>query len=245
MSSELARPDKGTVAHGDDIPTLELDDISNESAASLVARGAAYAREYESIQGKATTLLKNLAVTQVALRIKYDDMRGRSGQYRSVVAGMYRGMNIPEDRLQDMQAAVRWHIGNILRRHLTPRQLEAEGLQPTSPLERGQDKRKAVAAIVQAVRATEAVEESTPRPAKRATKNAPAVPADKGQPVRATSDHLRLAEVAGNILDKFDRSVIKSHMTDGQRAKLDAELAAMEKKIANLRKLTQKPRSGR
>ncbi|WP_327379431.1 hypothetical protein [Streptomyces sp. NBC_01212] len=240
MSSELARPGSKDVAIDvRDLPTLELDDVASESEATLIARGAAYAREYDAIQGKATTLLRNLAITQVALRIKYDDMRGQSGPYRAVVGEMYRGLGIPEERIDKMQGSVRWHIGNILRRHMTARQLEAHDLLLTSPLERLQDDRKASSAIVKAVRASEAVEASTPKPSRAKSGE----PADKGQPIKATSDHLRLAEVAKDIVGKMDPNVIKRHMTDGQRAKLDAELRTMERKIASLRKLTQKPSS--
>ncbi|MFE7624227.1 hypothetical protein [Streptomyces sp. NPDC057509] len=239
-SSDLARPATGEIAVDahDALPTLELEDLAGESEQALVARGAAYAREYAKIQGKATALLKNLAVTQVAIRIKMNDMRGTSHEYRTVVAEMYRSMGLPQDRTETMQASVRWHVSNVLRRHMTPRELEAHNLQPTSALERLQDNRKVNSAIIRAARATTAVEESTPKPAKRAL-GEPAVP---GQPVKATADHLRLVDVASDILGKLDRNVIKKHMTDGQRAKLDKELAAMEKKIAALRKLTRKPR---
>ncbi|QEU75837.1 hypothetical protein CP967_31190 [Streptomyces nitrosporeus] len=223
---------------------LELDDIRNESESTLVARGAAYAREYDQIQGKSTLLLKNLAITQIALRLRYDDVAGRSGPYRATVASMYSGLGVPADRITQTQASVRWHINNLLRRYLTPRELEKYDLQPTSLLERQQDARQLNSAIVKASKAASAVEESTPKPAKKAAKGTAPEPASPGQPVKATSDHLRLAEVAKDIVGKMDRTVITKHMTDGQRAKLDKELAALERKIASLRKLTHKPRSG-
>ncbi|MGP3750880.1 hypothetical protein [Streptomyces sp. IBSNAI001] len=248
-SSELAKPDAADVdtdaadVDTDAVTTLQLEEIAQESEPALVARGAALARRYFEIEGEATTLLKNLAVTQVALRIKLGDPRGSSHEYRVIVNDMYRSLGVSEDRITKMQGSVRWHVGNLLRRHMTPRELEKYDLQPASPLERLQDSRKATAAIVKAARVSSDVAASTPRPAKRAKGDAPAVPADEGKPVRATADHLRLAEVARDIVGKLDRNVIKSHMTDGQRAKLDAELATMERKIASLRKLTQKPRS--
>jgi hypothetical protein len=62
--------------------------------------------------------------------------------------------------------------------------------------------------------------------------------------VRATADHLRLAHVAGNIVGQIDTSVVDTHMTDGQRAKLDEELAALQKAITRLRRHTKKPSSG-
>ncbi|MGW6638477.1 hypothetical protein [Streptomyces cyaneofuscatus] len=244
MNAELSRQPRHAVDVSlDDLPTLQLEDIAEESEGTLVARGAAYAKEYAAVQGKATTLLKNLAVTQVALRVKYDDMRGQSGAYRSIVADMYAGLGLPEERVTQMQATVRYHIGNIIRRHMTPRELEAAGLRPDAPIERQRDDRAARAVILQAHKATSAVEESTPPPRTREE----AADEESEQPashvVKATADHLRLADVTLNMLGKFDRTVIKTHMTDGQRAKLDKELRDMERKIASLRKLTQKPSS--
>lgn len=242
MSSELARPGPGDVVVSiDDLPTLQLDDISHEAEGALLARGAAYAREYARVEGKATTLLKNLAVVIVAIRKQHDDMRGSSHEYRQAVAELYRSANIPPDSSSRLQAAVRWHISNVLRRHMTTRELERTNLQTTSALERMQDARAVNAIIVKASKAASAVDESTPKgPVK---KGQAATPEQAGQPVRATADHLRLAQVAGNILDKFDRSVIKRDMTDGQRSALDKQLATMERKLASLRKLTQKPSS--
>ncbi|GAA3018476.1 hypothetical protein [Streptomyces fulvorobeus] len=243
-SSELTRPTRGGDVDLDELPTLQLEDLAQESEDALVARGSALARRYFEIEGEATTLLKNLAVTQVALRIKLDDPRGNSAEYRAIVGDMYRSLNIPEDRITRVQGSVRWHVGNLLRRHMTARELEANGLKPTSPLERLQDNRKVNASLIKAALVSKDVAASTPKPAKRAEKGEEADPADAGQPVKATADHLRLAEVAKDILGNLDRNVIKKHMTDGQRAKLDAELHAMERKILSLRKLTQKPTSG-
>ncbi|MFF6928350.1 hypothetical protein [Streptomyces californicus] len=245
MSAELDRRKSQTVDVSlDDLPTLQLEDIAEESESALVARGAAYAKEYAEIQGKATTLLKNIAVTQVALRVKYDDMAGRSGPYRAVISAMYDDLRMPEERVVQMQATIRYHVGNIIRRHMTPRELEAAGLRPETPIERQRDDRAAKALVIQAYRASAAVEESTPPPS-RSRKKAADAESDQpaGHVVKATADHLRLAEVALNMLGKFDRNVIKTHMTGGQRAKLDKELRDMERKIAGLRKLTQKPSS--
>ncbi|MFJ3588592.1 hypothetical protein ACIQUY_04790 [Streptomyces sp. NPDC090231] len=240
-SSELDRPERrGVDVSIDDLPTLQMDDIAGESEELLQARGAAYAREYARVEGTATTLLRNLATVIVAIRVKHDDMRGSSNGYRQVVAAMYRDAGIPPDSAARVQGAVRWHISTALRRYMTPRELEKHNLQPTSALERLQDARAVDSIIVKASKTMSAVDKSTP---KRAAKKGDA-PEEAGQPVRATADHLRLAQVAKNILDKFDRNVIKRDMTDGQRAALDKELVAMERKLASLRKLTQKPRSG-
>jgi hypothetical protein len=43
---------------------------------------------------------------------------------------------------------------------------------------------------------------------------------------------------------QIDTSVVDTHMTDGQRAKLDEELAALQKAVTRLRRHTKKPSSG-
>ncbi|MFE5093230.1 hypothetical protein ACFRCI_23435 [Streptomyces sp. NPDC056638] len=242
MSRDVAARSEGEPApvSVDALPTLELDDLAHEEEAALVARGRAYAREYGRIQGAQTTLLKNLAVVVVSLRIQYQDMRGAGHDYRQTVAEMYRSAGIDPDSSSAMQAAVRWHVGNLLRRTMTPRELEANDLQLTSPLERLQDNRAVNSALVKAAKVSAEVAESTPKP--RRSTGEPAK-AEESTAVKATADHLRLATVARDILGKLDRNVIKKHMTDGQRHALDVELAAMERKLASLRKLTQKPSS--
>lgn len=241
---ELAHHGKaGVPVSVDDLPTLQLDDIAQESEAALVARGKAYVREYVRIQGAATTLLKNVAVVLVALRIKHGDMRGLTQAYRNDAAEVYRLTEQGGDVGADMRASVRYHVGNLLRRHMTTRELEQVGLQTTSPLERFQDRRAADAAIVKAVKISTDVTASTPRPAKKAAAGEERVPEQAGQPVKATADHLRLAQVAVNILVQLNADVINQHMTAGQRAKLDEQLAAAQKTITALRRHTRKPSS--
>ncbi|MER5501364.1 hypothetical protein ABT096_29745 [Streptomyces sp. NPDC002561] len=221
------------------MPTLELDDLAGEGEAALVARGSAYAREYARIQGQQTTLLKNLAVVIVSLRIQRGDLRGASHEYRQIVADMYRAAGIDPDNSTNLQSAVRWHIGNLLRRAATPRELERADLKPTSPLERLQDARKVDAAIVKAAKVSAAAD-AAKSSRKKGTKTEP----DVGAAIKATADHLRLAKVAADVLGKLDRHVITKDMADGQRKALDRELAAMERKIASLRKLTAPPAKG-
>lgn len=235
MSREVAVP-----VDADTLPTLELDDLAQEGEAALVARGAAYAKEYGRIQGVSTTLAKNLAVVIVALRVQHDDMRGSSHEYRQTVADMYRQAGLPADSQGALQNTVRWHVGNLLRRTMTPRQLEANNLQPTSPLERLQDSRKTNSAIIKAAKVSRDVTESKPKPSRR--KTADDEPST-GTEIKATADHLRLASVVVDILGQLDKGVITKHMTSGQRAALDADLAKMERRVASLRTVTKKPRS--
>lgn len=229
------------------LPTLQLDDIEQESETALVARGAAYAREYARIEDKPTILAMNLATVLIAIRKQRDDWLGRTHEYRQVAAEVYRQAGIRDrDQLTRLQAAVRYHVGNMVRRYLTPRELRSYGLLDTSPLERQQDRRATDAALLTATKASVEVAESTPkRPAKKAEAAEHRVPeqgkGSAGLAVRATADHLRLATAARNITGQLDVGVIDEHMTDGQRAKLDEELAELERTVRKLRRHLKKP----
>jgi hypothetical protein len=231
------------------VEAIELEAIEHEPVGTLVARGAAYAREYAAIEHKPELLAKNLAVVLLALRKQHDDWLGRYKPYRQDAGEVYRLANLSDkEQLERLQSTVRYHLGNMLRRYLTPRELRALGLHDSSPLERQQDTRATNAALVKALKVSTQVAESTPKtptPKKSppAEEPAPALPTGAGLAVRATADHLRLAHAAANIVAQFSTDVIDEHMTDGQRAKLDEELAAMEKRIRSLRRHLKTRRS--
>ncbi|WP_329168313.1 hypothetical protein OG709_29920 [Streptomyces sp. NBC_01267] len=230
----------------DSLPSIQLEELAGESEAELVARGVAYVREFEDIRNKPTILLRNIAAVTVALRLKYDDPGGKSYGYRQAVAGMYRTAGIPADSESGTPAAVRWHAGNLLRKTLTTRELRATGLLETSPSERESDRRALNGAIIKSSRASDEVATSTPRVSKgkgKSTQSAEVVPEQRGHPVKATADHLRLARTVGTVLGQLDTDVIDRHMTDGQRAALDAELADMQAKLTKLRRHSRKRRS--
>ena len=234
-----------------DVQTLDLDAIQDEPETALVARGAAYAREYAAIEDKPTILAMNLATVLLALRKQHDDWLGRSYEYRQVAGEIYRQANIQDkDQLTRLKGAVRYHVGNLLRRQLTPRELKALELADTSPLERQQDRRATDAAILRAANVSADVAASSPKPvgktikvgAAREKTKAPSV-APVGQVVKATADHLRLVSVAAGLVSQLDADVIDEHMTDGQRAKLDEQLAAIESTARKLRRQMKNRRS--
>ncbi|MFD9442145.1 hypothetical protein [Streptomyces sp. NPDC060001] len=248
---EVARrtPGDALPADVDGHQTLELEAIQDEPVSALIARGAAYAREYADIEKKPTILAMNLATVLLALRRKHDDWLGRTHEYRQDAAEAYRQANIADrDTLTRLQATVRYHVGNALRRQLTPRELKNLELLDTSPLERIQDRRATDSAILRATKVSVEVAASTPRKTSKNAKGTteevvPAQAGGAGHGVKATADHLRLAHVAGNIVGQLDTDVIREHMTDGQRAKLDEELAALQQTVAKLRRLTRKSSS--
>ncbi|MEV0444026.1 hypothetical protein AB0I84_41665 [Streptomyces spectabilis] len=230
---------------------LDLEDILSEGEELLSARGTAFAKEYRRIEGVQTSIVKNLATVCVALRHKHDDFRGNSRAYRDAVNEMYRRAGLSGEELTRMSTRVRYHIGNALRRHLTPRELEANGLLAESPLERGQDARATNQALITALR-TSADAEQSPEPAK-ATKRKPAkgvVNKDKvqrtlqGRELKATADSLRIAHAAQELVTQLSDESI-DNMTDGQRAKLDDELKALESRCRQLRRKLKGQQTGR
>jgi hypothetical protein len=251
---EVARlRDDAAVTHVNaaSVQDLDLETIEHEETAALIARGAAYAREYAAIEHKPELLAKNIAVVLLALRKRHDDWLGQMGDYRRDAAEVYSAANIRDrDQLKRLQANVRYHVGNMVRRHLTPRELKALKLKDASPLERQQDRRATDATILRATRVAAEVEASTPRKTQAAKKpkgsTEEIVPTQGGGPgtgVKATADHLRLAKVAVSIVGQIDTDVIDGHMTDGQRAKLDEELAEMERTVRRLRRHLKSRRS--
>jgi hypothetical protein len=256
-SSEVARRSQGEAARVDvnDPRPLELDHIKDEAEEMLLARGAAYAKEWGRVEQHPTILLKNIAIVILALRRQHDDWLGRDGEYRKAINEMYRRAGVDEDRIK---TAVRYHVNNALRSTLTPRQLKRLGLIPESALERQQDTRATNQAIINATKVVAAVEagpvQEVTTPAKKtaASKRTPkgevretvVEQRSPGSRVKATADQLRLAEVAGGIVTQLRPDIIDVDMTDGQRAKLDEHLKGIESQVRALRKHLKTSRSG-
>jgi hypothetical protein len=246
---DVARAGQSILASVNEVnaPALQLEEIENETEAALIARGSAYAREYAAIEDKPTIMAMNIATVLIAIRKQHDDWLGRSHDYRQRAAEVYTQANIPDETRRRLQGAVRYHIGNMLRRYLTPRELKSLELLDTSPLERQQDNRATNSVLLSAVRASVEVDASTPKRAVEPAKGKPA-PKEKvpeqgggaGTAVKATADHLRLTQTAINIIGQLDDDVINEHMTDGQRTKLDDQLAEIERAARRLRRMLKK-----
>jgi hypothetical protein len=143
-----------------------------------------------------------------------------------------------------IQRAVRYHIGNHLRDVVTAEVLADYNLKPSKPLDRNRAARETRSALVATARAE--LEMAPPTAGKsRAASAESAAPAESraSADVRATADHLRLTKGARTILGQLNPEVIDDHMTDGQRAKLDDELAAIQEIVSKLRRKTRKRRS--
>jgi hypothetical protein len=230
------------------VPTLSLESLEGETEEQLLARGAAYVREYDAIKTKETTLLKNIATVLVDIRrrcVDQDgrtDWQGRTHRYRQLAADLYSRSGIQLGSDSPIQAAVRYHIGNILREVVPPAELAQFNLKAQSPVERNQEARQARAAIVAMARhELTAAQSAAEQPkVKKTSKDAAPAPAPAGALV---GDHIRLGAGARSILEQLSTDVIDG-MTDGQRARLDAELEAIQKAVTKLRRHARKRSSG-
>lgn len=107
----------------------------------LTQAGISTVKELTEVEASRTTLLQELALTLVLLRGKHTykgkpDYAGRSAEYRAVAASIYAEAGVPADSAGTIQAAVRYHIGNMLRETHTETELAGAGLQAASPRER-------------------------------------------------------------------------------------------------------------
>lgn len=124
---------------------------SRQSLPQLVDRGVALLREY--LETPRTDLLRQLAPIIVELRARsaLDDGRpdwgGRSPGYRERMADLYRRAGVPKERLDTIQAAMRYHIGNLIRERASREELLAVGLTTTAPRDRNAETREALRAL--------------------------------------------------------------------------------------------------
>jgi hypothetical protein len=79
------------------------------------------------------------------------DWAGRSYAYRQWIRETVTLAHLPHDGKQSIQAAVRYHLGNILRDRLDADTLESIGLRKDSPRERSVEKRAGVNALLRLV----------------------------------------------------------------------------------------------
>ena len=128
------------------------------STNGLVAEGAHLAYRYAQASAKegGTTILRSLAHVLVELRARHEtsdgvtDWAGRSGDYRSAAASIYEQSRLSEDELTAMQAALRYHVGNVLRAVAPADELAALGMTTKRPVDRVRDTRERLAALARA-----------------------------------------------------------------------------------------------
>ena len=107
--------------------------------AALVDAAALDLGGYIQTGRQRTDLLKRAAGTIVELRQQFTledgrtDWSGRSPRYRAAIAQVYFRAHVPDDKLDTVQAALRYHVGNVLRERAEADELAAVGLSATSP----------------------------------------------------------------------------------------------------------------
>lgn len=109
----------------------------------LIETGATTLREAHEHNVALTAAYKTLAGVIVDLRKQFrnskdtaPDWAGQTQAYRDTVALMYSQSGVPQDAVSGMQAAIRYHIGNVLRDRLSADELTAAGLSVEGPLDR-------------------------------------------------------------------------------------------------------------
>lgn len=122
----------------------------------LVAEGASLAFRYGQGEPERTALLRRLAVILVELRSRNatedgnTDWAGRSGPYREAVARIYEQSRLDPDERATMQAALRYHVGNVLREVAPEDELAELGMMAKRPVDRVKATRERLAALARA-----------------------------------------------------------------------------------------------
>ncbi len=95
-----------------------------------------------------TSDLRELAELVIKLRAEHTledgrkDWGGRSPAYRASMHDLYSRAQVPADKADTIQAAIRYHVGNLLRERTKGEELAAVGLSPVAPRTRLANRRK-------------------------------------------------------------------------------------------------------
>lgn len=137
--------------------TASLAELQNNAAESL-------RRSFLGSDSERTDHLRNVATSFVDAREHFytkegePDWNGRTYAYRTWVREVMSRANVPADLLTSTQAAVRYHVGNILRDRLNDEQLAELGLRKESPRQRSVEKRERTSSALALVNGGEALE---------------------------------------------------------------------------------------
>lgn len=126
-------------------PTPSVESVAKEAARLLGA--------YIKSNRTRVDILRECASVVVDLRALFTledgrtDWSGRSPEYRRVMHDVYAAARVPTDRYDTVQAALRYHVGNLLREKVRAEDLAAVGLSGVSPRERLARNRDVVSAM--------------------------------------------------------------------------------------------------
>lgn len=108
-------------------------------------------------EGETTPLLRQIAEVLVEARGTFTrddgspDWKGRTYPYRAWVREVFSDAGVPREDQATVQSAIRYHVGAVLRDHLSPEDLEDYGLIEKTPRERSADRRQSRSALIQAL----------------------------------------------------------------------------------------------
>jgi hypothetical protein len=115
----------------------------------LQSAAVAALRDYEAIpDDERTAHLRAAGESFVSAREHFftregePDWLGRTHAYRQFVREVLRDARVPSELLATVQAAIRYHTGNVLRERLSEDQIAELGLRVESPRERSVEKRQ-------------------------------------------------------------------------------------------------------
>lgn len=124
----------------------------------LKARARRLLTQYRKVTDDTRTpLLRSLAETLVEMRSHFQradgtpDWKGRSHAYRNFIHSLYADAGFTPEETATIQAAVRYHVGAVLRDHLDADTLVEYGLIKQTPRERSSDRRQARTALYNAL----------------------------------------------------------------------------------------------
>lgn len=95
-----------------------------------------------------TSLLREVAKNFIDARAHFftregePDWLGRTFAYRTWVREVMTSAHVPGEQVTSIQAAIRYHAGNLLRDRLNEEELDNLGLRKSSPRERSIEKRE-------------------------------------------------------------------------------------------------------
>lgn len=121
--------------------TISLPDIQKAATEAIH-------RSLSSSDSVRTDLLREAAQLFIDAREHFytkdgePDWLGRTHAYRLWVREIMSGANVPGDEITSLQAAIRYHSGNMLREKLDDDTLADLGLKKSSPRERSVEKRE-------------------------------------------------------------------------------------------------------
>lgn len=127
--------------------------MPEKRAGEITEQATRLLREYVESGRTRTDILKQVASLIVDLRALHtlDDGRvdwsGRSPGYRAAMNEIYRGAGVTADKADTVQAALRYHVGNLLRDRASDEALEEVGLTSITPKARLARQREVVAAL--------------------------------------------------------------------------------------------------